>query len=77
MHNLGVKPAVRKATLARLASVEDQFREVERLSKQLRKRLDTIAETVRIAAEELNTLTGKNAARQRSRSGLVRTFRPQ
>jgi hypothetical protein len=63
MHNLGVKPAVRKATLARLASVEDQFREVEQLSKQLRKRLDAIAETVRIAAEELSALTRKSAVR--------------
>ena len=63
MHNLGVKLSVRKTTIARLASAEDQFREIEQLSKQLRKRLDAIAETVRIAAEDLNTLARKNAVR--------------
>ena len=63
LHNLGVKLSVRKTTIARLASIEDQFREIEQLSKQLRKRLDAIAETVRIAAEDLNTMTRKNAVR--------------
>lgn len=37
----------------RLASLEDQFIEIERLTKELRKRLDTVAETVRITADEL------------------------
>ena len=37
----------------RLASLEEQFTEIERLTKELRKRLDTVAETVRITADEL------------------------
>ena len=37
----------------RLASLEEQFAEIERLTKELRRRLDMVAETVRITAEEL------------------------
>ena len=49
----------------RLASLEEQFAEIERLTKELRKRLDTVAETVRITAEELRE-------RDKSHSGEVR-----
>ena len=42
-----------KTPLARLVSLEKQFSEIERLTKLLRKRLDEVAETVRVAADDL------------------------
>jgi exonuclease VII small subunit len=47
------KTPARKSVGARLASAEDQFADIERLAKELRKRLDQVAETVRIVAAEL------------------------
>ena len=48
-----VKTLARKSVAARLASAEEQFADIERLAKELRKRLDQVAETVRIVAAEL------------------------
>jgi hypothetical protein len=45
---------VKKSTAKRLMSAEEQFDEIERLTKELRKRLDEVAETVRLAAKEAN-----------------------
>jgi hypothetical protein len=44
---------VKTATAKRLIKAEEQFHEIERLTKELRKRLDVVAETVRVAAQEL------------------------
>jgi hypothetical protein len=54
-----VKTRALKSVVARLASAEEQFAEIERLAKQLRKRLDQVAETVRIVAAELGRRTTK------------------
>ena len=44
---------VKKTPLARLVSLERQFSEIERITKLLRKRLDEVAETVRVVADDL------------------------
>ena len=44
---------MKKTPLARLVSLEKQFSEIERITKLLRKRLDEVAETVRVAADDL------------------------
>ena len=54
-----VKMPARESVVARLASAEEQFAEIERLTKELRKRLDRVAETVRTVAAELNHRTTK------------------
>jgi hypothetical protein len=43
----------RAMPIKRLTALELEFAAIERLTKELRRRLDTVAETVRIAAEEL------------------------
>jgi hypothetical protein len=48
-----MKSPVRKSVVARLASAEEQFADIERLTKELRRRLDRVAETIRSAAQEL------------------------
>jgi tetrahydromethanopterin S-methyltransferase subunit G len=54
-----VKTPVQQSVAARLASAEQQFADIERLAKELRKRLDRVAETVRIVAAELGHRTTK------------------
>jgi tetrahydromethanopterin S-methyltransferase subunit G len=54
-----VKAPARKSAAGRLASAEEQFADIERLAKELRKRLDRVAETVRIVAAELSRRTTK------------------
>jgi len=54
-----VKKPAQKSAVARLASAEEQFHEIERLIKELRKRLDAVAETVRTAADELGRVGKK------------------
>lgn len=54
-----VKTPARKSVAARLASAEEQFADIERLTKELRRRLDQVAETVRIVAAELGQRTTK------------------
>jgi len=54
-----VKTPARKSVAARLASAEEQFADIERLAKELRRRLDQVAETVRIVAAELGQRTTK------------------
>jgi hypothetical protein len=49
-HNLGVK----ESTAKRLMNAEEQFGEIERLTKEFRKRLEEVAETVRLVAKGLN-----------------------
>ena len=54
-----MKTPARKSVAARLASAEEQFAEIERITKELRKRLDRVAETVRVVAAELAHRTTK------------------
>ena len=54
-----VKTSARKSVAGRLASAEEQFADIERLAKELRKRLDHVAETVRIVAAELGRRPAK------------------
>ena len=54
-----VKTPARRSVASRLASAEEQFADIERLAKELRKRLDRVAETVRIVASELGHRTTK------------------
>ena len=76
MHNLGVKLSVRKTTIARLASVEDQFREIEQLSKQLRKRLDAAKE--RLPQEREIPQVYRQVSDLATQSGLaVALFQPK
>jgi hypothetical protein len=51
-----MKNPVRKSVVARLASADEQFADIERLTKERRKRLDRVAETIRSAAEELRRI---------------------
>ena len=44
---------MKDSTAKKLIHAEKQFDEIERLTKELRKRLDEVAETVRVAAREL------------------------
>ena len=49
----------KQSVAARLASAEEQFAEIERLTKELRKRLDRVAETVREVVAELRRRPSK------------------
>jgi hypothetical protein len=60
-----MKRHISKTTLARLAAAETQFQEIDQLTKQLRKHLANIAETVRIAVDELRILAKKKTVRSR------------
>jgi len=48
-----MKTPIIKSVAARLASAEEDFVEIERLTKELRRRLDRVAETIRIAATQV------------------------
>ncbi|HMB81723.1 MAG TPA: hypothetical protein VKI43_16725 [Vicinamibacterales bacterium] len=50
-------------TIKRLVALEKEFAAIEQLTKELRKRLDTVAETVRIAADELTKLKRRRQLR--------------
>ena len=52
-------PRAPKIAVARLASAEERFIEIERLTKLLRKLLDATAEDVRIAGEKLRRKSGR------------------
>jgi hypothetical protein len=49
----GVKTLAVASTAERLAALEQQFIQIAKITKELRTHLDEVAETVRIAAEEL------------------------
>jgi hypothetical protein len=49
----GVKRLAVASTTKRLAALEQQFIEIAKMTKGLRRYLDEVAETVRIAVEEL------------------------
>jgi len=55
--------APRVPTIKRLVALEKEFAAIEQLTKELRKRLDTVAETVRIAADELTKLKRRRQLR--------------
>jgi hypothetical protein len=46
---LGHNAAVRKSIPVRLSAIEEQFASIEKLLKELRKRIENVAEDVRIA----------------------------
>jgi chromosome segregation ATPase len=48
-HSLGHNGAVRKSVPVRLSAIEEQFASIEKLLKELRKRIENVAEDVRIA----------------------------
>ena len=48
-----MKTLARESTAKRLVALEQQFIEIAKMTKGLRRYLDEVAETVRIAAEEL------------------------
>jgi hypothetical protein len=49
-HSLGHNAAVKKSIPVRLSAIEEQFASIEKLLKELRKRIENVAEDVRIAA---------------------------
>jgi hypothetical protein len=49
-HSLGHNAAVKKSIAVRLSTIEEQFASIEKLLKELRKRIENVAEDVRIAA---------------------------
>ena len=69
-----VKTLARESTAKRLAALEQQFIEIAKITKGLRRHLDGVAETVRIAADELRH--GRMAKRRAAANGGA-THRPQ
>ena len=49
----GVTQLARASTATRLAALEQQFIEIAKITKGLRRYLDEVAETVRVAVDEL------------------------
>jgi hypothetical protein len=49
-HSRGHNAAVRKSIPVRLSAIEEQFASIEKLLKELRKRIESVAEDVRIAS---------------------------
>jgi hypothetical protein len=47
-HRFGHNAAVKKSIAVRLSSIEEQFASIEKLLKELRKRIENVAEDVRI-----------------------------
>jgi hypothetical protein len=48
-HALGHNEAVRKSIPVQLSAIEEQFASIEKLLKELRKRIENVAEDVRLA----------------------------
>jgi hypothetical protein len=76
-----VKTLARESTAKRLVALEQQFIEIAKMTKGLRRYLDEVAETVRIAAEELRkgrmakqrpTTNGKAARRSSAGASYAR-----
>jgi hypothetical protein len=65
-----MKTLGRESTAKRLASLEQQFIEIAKITKGLRRYLDEVAETVRIAVDELrqDRISKQRAATVRSRA---------
>jgi RNA processing factor Prp31 len=57
VHNVAVK----KSIAVRLSTIEEQFASIEKLLKELRKRIENVAEDVRIAT---NAATVQRAKRR-------------
>ena len=54
-----MKKSSQESAVERLTSAEAEFAEIERLTKELRRRLDRVAENIRIVAGELRRANGK------------------